>query len=72
MSRELIKLINMEKLTSPLDIAEDIVKIELPEVEYNNNTQTRFDVINPILAVTYNATQTFYNGGKPRDSDNDQ
>ena len=62
----------MQTQTSPFDIAEDLVKIELPEAEYDNNTQTRFDISNPTLAITWNATQTFNSNGTPRDSDNDQ
>ena len=62
----------MQTQTSPFDIAEDLVKIELPEAEYDNNTQTRFDISNPTLATTWNATQTFNSNGTPRDSDNDQ
>ena len=61
----------MKTQTSPFDIAEDLVTIDLPEDEYNKNTQTRFDIANPILATTWNATQTFDSKGQPRDSDND-
>ena len=62
----------MQTLTSPFDIAEDVVTIELPEAEYNNNTQTRFDSSNPVRTITWNATQTFDSKGAPRDSDNDK
>jgi hypothetical protein len=61
----------MQTLTSPFDLAEDLVTIEIPEDEYNNNTQTRFDVADPVLSITWNATQTFNSNGTPRDSDND-
>ncbi len=62
----------MQKLTSPFDIAEDMVKIEIPEAEYDNTTQTRYDMANPVLAITWNATQTYDSYGKPKDSDNDK
>jgi hypothetical protein len=62
----------MQTKTTPFDIAEDVVTIELPKAEYNFDTQTRFDVVNPILAVTWNTTQTFGTKGEPRDSDNDK
>lgn len=71
-SRKITKLIKMQTLTSPFDIAEDVVTIELPEAEYNNNTQTRFDIANPILATTWNTTQTFDTKGAPKDKDNDK
>jgi hypothetical protein len=57
---------------SPFDIAEDLLTIELPESTYDSNTQTRYDVVNPVLAITWSATQTFDSSGKPKDSDNDK
>lgn len=71
MSRKKLNIIKMQTLTSPFDIAEDVTKIEIPETEYNINTQTRFDIANTILAITWNQTQTYDGTGKPRDSDND-
>ena len=59
---------------SPYDLAEEVTVLELPENEYNHKTQTRFDVVNPILAATttYNGTQTFDSKGQPKDNDNDK
>lgn len=62
----------MKTLTSPFDIAEDLVSIKLPDSEYNQETQTRFDMTDPLHATTYNATQTFDHLGKPKDNDNDK
>ncbi|MBE0675471.1 MAG: hypothetical protein IH591_12490 [Bacteroidales bacterium] len=62
----------MDTKISPFDIAEDVLTIELPESEYDNNTQTRYDVVNPVLAITWGQTQTFDINGKPKDSDNDK
>lgn len=61
----------MNTKISPFDIAEDLLTIELPDSKYNSNTQTRYDVVDPVLAITWHATQTFDNSGKPVDRDND-
>ena len=57
---------------TPFDIAEDVTAIQLPESEYNNNTQTRFDMLNPTLSITRNTTQTFDSKGLPKDRDDDK
>jgi hypothetical protein len=62
----------MKTLQSPFDIAEPLVKINLPEQEYDRVTQMRFDMVDPLQATTYNGTQTFDHQGKPRDADNDK
>lgn len=62
----------MNTKISPFDIAEDVLTIELPESKYDNNAQTRYDVVNPVLAITWGQTQTFDSSGKPKDSDNDK
>lgn len=71
MSRK-INRIEMNTKYSPFDIAEDLLTIELPDSKYDSNTQTRYDVVDPILAITWNGTQTFDSSGRPKDSDNDQ
>jgi len=62
----------MKNLVSPFDLAEDVIAIDLPENEYDSKTQTRYDVVNPVLAITWGQTQTFDIHGKPKDSDNDK
>ena len=57
---------------SPYDIADDVMTIEIPNNEYNFNTQSRFDVLSTPMATTYNATQTFDMTGKPKDNDHDK
>lgn len=61
----------MYKQTSPFDIAEDVVTVELPELNYDKKTQTRYNRFDPVAGTTWNATQTFSSSGQPRDSDND-
>jgi hypothetical protein len=63
----------MEKSTfSPMDYAEDCVVVVLPDVDYNERTQVRFDFLTTHMAVTHNATCTYDPWGKPTDNDNDQ
>ena len=61
----------MEFKTTPFDIAEDVIKVTLPETDYNSVTQTRFDSSDASMSITWNATQTFNSSGQPTDSDND-
>ncbi|WP_146180616.1 hypothetical protein [Limnohabitans curvus] len=53
------------------ELATEPTKINLKEVDYSCETQTRFNIGNEALAITWNATQTFDHNGKPKDSDND-
>lgn len=62
----------MNTKISPFDIAEDLLTIELPDSKYDSKSQKRYDVVDPVLAITWNATQTFDSSGKPKDSDNDK
>jgi hypothetical protein len=64
-------VLRKEKLT-PFDIAEDTIKIVIPESEYNIKSQVRFDKIDPVLSITRNATQTFDIHGRPNDNDDDK
>jgi hypothetical protein len=55
---------------------QDLVKSPLviitPDAEYDFGKQTRYhEQIDLRMAVTFRATQTFNNSGKPIDSDND-
>ena len=62
----------MKTKISPYDIADDVMTIEIPDNDYNFNTQSRFDIVGTPMASTYNATQTFDMTGKPKDSDHDK
>ena len=62
----------MKTKISPYDIADDVMTIEIPDNDYNFNTQSRFDVLSTPMATTYNGTQTFDSYGKPKDQDNDK
>lgn len=62
----------MNSKISPFDIAEEVSTIELPDSKYDSINQIRYDVVNPVLAITWGQTQTFDSLGKPKDSDNDQ
>lgn len=62
----------MKTKISPYDIADDVMTIEIPDSDYNFNTQSRFDVVNSPMAVTWNTTQTFGTSGQPKDVDNDR
>ncbi len=55
-----------------MDYAEDCVVVVLPDVDYNERTQVRFDFLTTHMAVTHNATCTYDPWGKPTDNDNDQ
>lgn len=59
---------------SPFDLAQPIKALQIQDNAYDFLTQTRFDVVNPILASTSTAagTQTFDAYGKPKDSDSDR
>lgn len=65
----------LERKKTPIDFADSMVMIETPDLEYNEEKQTRFyDDSNPNLivgAVTFNRTQTFDTKGQPKDKDND-
>lgn len=61
----------MKAKISPYDLAEDVMTIEIPDSDYNFDTQSRFNDLSTSMASTYNATQTFDQWGKPKDRDND-
>ena len=59
---------------SPFELAQHIEVLQIEDNDYNCLSQTRFDVVNPILASTSTSagTQTFDSYGKPKDSDSDK
>ncbi len=63
---------NMKKRLSPADLAEPIVRLTLPDAEYDFRRQVRFADLGPDMTITWNATHTFGADGKPKDLDNDR
>lgn len=53
------------------ELATEPTKINLKEADYSCANQTRFNIGNEALAMTFNATQTFDHKGKPSDNDHD-
>jgi len=53
------------------ELATEPTKINLKEADYSCEAQTRFNIGNEALAITWYATQTFDHNGKPKDADND-
>lgn len=54
------------------DLAIESKKINLKDVDYSDEQQTRFSIGNDALSVTFNGTQTYTYDGKPNDADNDR
>jgi len=63
---------NNQQPLSPLDLAEPIVGVDLPEADYDFQSQVRFADLGPEMTITWNATHTFGADGKPKDLDNDR
>lgn len=57
---------------TPHDLCQPKIKIGVEKLTYSHESQSMHGDSNVIYMVTYNATQTFDQGGKPRDKDNDK
>jgi hypothetical protein len=54
------------------DLAVESKKISLKDADYSVEQQTRFNMEDDALSITFNGTQTFASNGRPSDSDNDK
>lgn len=53
------------------NLATESKKINLKEVDYCVEQQTRFNIESDALSITFNGTQTYDWNGRPQDADND-